>query len=138
MAKIIFSVSVTAIQSTVLEGKTFEAVDAEIGRSLSGRNNDSTWAGNAIADWAAGVHTYKTSDGDTIVGASSDGVWVKHTGFDAADGTTANTANVTLTAGAVVIAILAPGEAVWLPGCNTTITLSDDGTPAQVEYAILT
>jgi len=138
MAEIKFAINVLAIQSTTLEGQTFKAVESDIGRGLSGGDSDATWAGNSVSGWSAGVHTEITSGGGTVVGASSDGVWIKHTGFDFADGTTANTANVILTAGSVQIAKLAPGQAVFLPFCNTTITLSDDGTPAAVEYAVLT
>lgn len=146
MAKIVYSLSVTALQSTTLETKTFEAVESDIGKSLSGGNNALTWAGGAVTDWAAGVHDHKTSDADTIVGNSHDGVWIKHSGYDydgAKDGnidrSSPNTANVTISVGGSVIATLAPGEPVFFPAPGTvTYTLGDDGTPAAVEYAILT
>lgn len=130
----------TPIQTTTLEGKTFEAVDEEVGRSLSASNNALVWAGSAIDDWAAGVNTYKTSDGGSIsVTDGADAVWIKHTGFDYADGTTVNTATVILTVNTKVIGRLEAGEGMILPHPGTiTITLSDDGTPAQVEYGVFT
>jgi len=140
MSKINYKMSVQAIESVSLEGKTKYAFAEEIGRALIGGQDDATWAGNAIAAWTAGVHTVKSSDGSTIECPSSDGVWVKHTGFDFSDGITPNTAEVSVkvSAQSLTIAVLGPGECVFLPRCSTKITLSDNGTAAAVEYAVLT
>ena len=146
MAKLVYSIALTPLQSTTLEGKGFEAVESDIGRSLSGGGNAVTWAGNSVADWTAGVHDHKTSNGGTIAGSGTDGLWIKHTGFkyDAGetgkiDRSTANTDTLDLIAGGVVFAQLKAGEGIFLPLCATTITLDDEeGDPIAVEYAIFT
>lgn len=142
MSRIDWKVSVTPIASIAASGEALsaETLSADVKGTLGGGNSSGTWAGSDIADWAAGVHTAKSSDGGTIVSSASDGIWIKHTGFDAADGTTINTANVTVSvAGPIVIATLGPGEGLFLPSPgDTTFTLGDNGTPAAVQYGIFT
>ena len=151
MARIDYAISVSAIQSTTLEGNTIEAIDAEIGRSLGGGNSSTTWAGSEIAtpNWdngAADHYQSGTSANTFSVGAAADGLWIKHTGFDYDSsatnnlGTTANTALVTVTGATDVICKLKAGEAIFLPQPkNQTITFTDDaGTAAAMEVVVLT
>ena len=151
MARIDYAISVSAIQSTTLEGNTIEAIDAEIGRSLGGGNSSTTWAGSAIAtpNWENGAADhYQSGDSNNTfsVGASADGLWIKHTGFDYDSsatnnlGTTANTRLVTVTGANDVICKLKAGEAIFLPQPkNQTITFTDDaGTAAAMEVVVLT
>ena len=150
MARIDYAISVSAIQSTTLEGNTLEAIDAEIGRSLGGGNSSTTWAGSAIAtpNWengAADHYQSGTSANTFSVGAAADGLWIKHTGFDYDSsatnnlGTTANTRLVTVTGASDVICKLKAGEAIFLPQPkNQTITFSDNGTAAAMEVVVLT
>ena len=150
MARIDYAISVSAIQSTTLEGNTLEAIDAEIGRSLGGGNSSTTWAGSAIAtpNWENGAADHYQS-GDSAntfaVDSGADGLWIKHTGFNYDNSatnkisTTANTALVTVTGANDVICKLKAGEAIFLPQPkNQTITFSDDGTAAAMEVVVLT
>ena len=165
MARIDYAINVTPIHAnTVFEGIVQEAIDSEIGRSLSASKSDSTWddtsaGADDIADWAAGVCTHLTSNGGVItVVAGANGVWIKNTGFnfDAAStgnlGTTINTSTLTLTVtggdisgGNLKLAVLQANQGIFLPtpntggGANMVITLSNSGSTAHaVEHAILT
>ena len=145
MARISYSVNVTGIHSTTLQSQTIEAIDDELGKTLGGGTTDTTWAGSAIADWAAGVHTPKqsrTSSNTVTVGAGADGLWVKNTGTSYADTSIAENATVvTVTGGTDLICKLAAGQAIFLPSPKAqTITFTDDaaGVAVAVEYAVLT
>ena len=150
MARIDYSVSMSAIQSSTLEGQTFEAIDEEIGKSLSGGKSDTTWAGSAIDNWASGTHTHISSNGasgNTItVNAGADGLWIKHTGFkfDSGITTTAETDSeiIVLAIGdAAEVCRLASGQAIFLPSPkNGTWKVKDDtaGQNVAVEVAHLT
>ena len=137
-----WKVSVTPIKVIAAAGEALGAsvLSADIKGSVGGGNSNQTWDGGDIDDWADGVHTHKSSGGGTIAtGSDCNGVFIKHTGFNNSDGTTANTANVTVTIGSVVVATLAAKEAIFLPKpASTTITLGDDGTAAAVQYAVFT
>ena len=150
MARIDYAISVSAIQSTTLEGNTLEAIDAEIGRSLGGGNSSTTWAGSAVAtpNWENGAADHYQS-GDSAnsfaVDSGADGLWIKHTGFNYDNSatnkisTTANTALVTVTGANDIICKLKAGEAIFLPQpLNQTITFSDNGTAAAMEVVVLT
>ena len=149
MARIDYKVSVTPIESTAstADGGPMqtETLSANVRKSLGGGQSDLTWAGNDTTEWNAGVPTCITSGGVTVASSSSDGVWIKHTGFDydasQADnvGTTANTANVIITSSSAITLQLAPGSAVFLPKpSDETWTMSDDGDAAAVEVANFT
>tara|TARA_R100001082_G_C4229168_1_gene102470 strand:+ start:40 stop:489 length:450 start_codon:yes stop_codon:yes gene_type:complete len=149
MARIDYKVSVTPIESTAstADGGPMqtETLSANVRKSLGGGQSDLTWAGNDTTEWNAGVPTCVTSGGGTIASSSSDGVWIKHTGFDydasQADnvGTTVNTANVIITSSSAITLQLAPGSAVFLPKpSDETWTMSDDGDAAAVEVANFT
>jgi len=150
MARIDYAISVSAIQSTTLEGNTLEAIDAEIGRSLGGGNSSTTWAGSAVAtpNWENGAADHYQSDDSAnsfAVDSGADGLWIKHTGFNYDNSatnkisTTANTALVTVTGANDVICKLKAGEAIFLPQPkNQTITFSDNGTAAAMEVVVLT
>jgi len=149
MARIDYKVSVTPIESTASTADggpiQVETLSANIRKTLGGGQGDLTWAGSDTTEWNAGVPTTVTSDGGTVASSSSDGIWIKHTGFDfdggEADnvGTTVNTANLIITSNSAITIQLAPGSAVFLPRpSNETWTMSDDGTPCAVEVANFT
>ena len=149
MARLDFAVSVTPIESTAASADggpvQTETISSNFRKSLGGGNSSKVWAGNDTTEWNAGVPTTITSDGGTIASSSSDGIWIKHTGFDydasQADnvGTTANTANLIITSNSTITIQLAPGSAVFLPKpSDETWTMSDDGTACAVEVANFT
>ena len=149
MARIDYKVSVTPIESTAstADGGPIqtETLSANIRKTLGGGQGNLTWAGNDTTEWNAGVPTTVTSDGGFVSSLSSDGIWIKHTGYDydAAQsdnvGSTANTANLIITTGSAITLQLAPGSAVFLPKpSDETWTMSDDGTPCAVEVANFT
>ena len=149
MARLDFAVSVTPVESTAASADggpvQTETISSNFRKSLGGGNSSKVWAGNDTTEWNAGVPTTVTSAAGTVASSSSDGIWIKHTGFDydAAKtdnvGTTVNTANVIITTGSAITIQLAPGEAVFLPKpSDETWTMSDDGTPAAVETANFT
>tara|TARA_Y100000593_G_C4298828_1_gene332215 strand:- start:1758 stop:2207 length:450 start_codon:yes stop_codon:yes gene_type:complete len=149
MARIDYKVSITPIESTAATADggpvQTETISANFRKSLGGGQSDLTWAGNDTTEWNAGVPTCITSDGGSISSSSSDGIWIKHTGFDFDSGetdnvgSTANTANLTITSSSAITLQLAPGSAIFLPKpSNETWTMSDDGTPCAVEVANLT
>ena len=149
MARLDFAVSVTPVESTAASADggpvQTETISSNFRKSLGGGNSSKVWAGNDTTEWNAGVPTTITSGGGTIASSSSDGIWIKHTGFDydAAKrdivGTTATTDNVIITSSSAITIQLAPGEAVFLPKpSDETWTMSDDGDVAAVEVANFT
>ena len=149
MARLDWSVSVTPVESTAASADggplLTETISANFRKSVGGGNGSGTWNGADTTEWNAGVPTTVTSGGGTVASSSSDGIWIKHTGFDYDSGesdnvgSTANTANVTITTGTAITLTLAPGEAVFLPSpSDETWTMSDDGTAAAVEVANFT
>lgn len=115
-------------------------INPEIGRALGGGKADTTWAGTAPAGWSGGDFTYVTSGGgSTGAFTGADGLWIKHTGFDFADGTTVNAAKLIVSNAAGEICRLSPGGCLFLEDpADATFGFTDDGTACQVEYAILT
>ena len=141
MARIDYSISVTPIQSTTLEGQTLEVVDQEVGRSLGGGNSSLTWAGNDVDAWAGGVYTnIEATTSPTAVGASGDnGVWIKHTGKDFADSSVANTDIVTVKLASTALCTLGSGDCIFIPNPQGTINITGaDDTGPIVEYCKLT
>ena len=140
MARIDYAVSMSAIQSVLHEGQTFEAIEEDIGKSLSGGKSDSTWGG-AVSY----VHKQSRTSTNTVsVGSTVKGLWVKHTGkkYDSGLSTTDEpTTVVTVTGAADVICKLASGQAIFLPvPKQQTVTFTDDagGEAVAVEVAVLT
>ena len=163
MARLDYAVALSAIQSTTFEGNTIEAIESDIGRTLSGAKSDSTWGGT-IGNWSSNNagHLQSRSSGNTIVtDATTDGLWIKHTGFKYNSGlsTTAETTTkvivsrtvthtefntgspidadgaVTLTGGSVNVQIakLESGQAIFLPTPGAaTFVLTDDGVGQAV------
>ena len=150
MARIDWKVSVTPIEQTSAGadggGVQTETISYNFQTTLGGGNSSGTWAGNDTTEWSNAVHTHVGSTNDSaIVTSSSNGLWIKHTGFDydaSQDnnkGTTVNTANVTVKFDDAAICKLAPGEGIFFPDPeDATWKLADDGTEAAVEYAVLT
>jgi hypothetical protein len=142
MARIDYKISVTPIQAaSALEGKTVEAIDAEVGKTVGGGNSSLTWDGNDIDNWAAGVYTYIESvSTDTAVAATGDnGVFIKHTGkaYDSSktnniDNDTANTEAVTVRLASVDMCELGAGDCIFIPTPKGTINIksADDTGPA--------
>jgi len=149
MARIDYSVSVTPIESTAATADggpiQTETLSANVRKSLGGGQSSLSWDGNDTTEWNAGVPTTITSDGGTIVSSTSDGIWIKHTGFDFDSGetdnvgSTANTANLTVSTAGATSVTLAPGSAIFFPApSDETFTMSDNGTPCAVEVANFT
>jgi|TARA_R100000750_G_C2299050_1_gene78029 hypothetical protein len=149
MARIDYKVSVTPVESTAATADggpmQTETISANIRKTLGGGQSSLTWAGSDTTEWNAGVPTTVTSGGGTVASSSSDGIWIKHTGFDydasKADnvGTTVNTANLTISTAGATSVTLAPGSAIFFPApSDETFTMSDDGTPCAVEVANFT
>ena len=115
-------------------------INPEIGKTLGGGKSDTTWNGDAPSMWAAGACTHVSSASGTTGALSAvDGLWIKHTGFDFADGTTVNTAKLIVKTGSTEICRLSPGGCLFLEDpADATFNFDDDGVPCQVEYAILT
>jgi hypothetical protein len=149
MARIDYSVSITPIEtvgdSSDGTGMSSETISANIRRSLGGGQGSLTWAGNDTTEWNAGVPTTVTSGGGSVASSSSDGIWIKHTGFDFDSGetdnvgSTVNTANLIITSSSAITIQLAPGSAIFIPKpSDETWTFSDDGTACAVETANFT
>jgi hypothetical protein len=150
--RIDYAVSVTPIQTnTAFEGVTQEAVDEEIGKTLSGGNSSTTWTGSAVAtpNWESGAADHyqsKTSSNSFAVDSGAEGLWIKHSGFDydatATNniGSTGNDVLVTITGASDIICKLKGGEAIFLPmPLAQTITFTtSSGTAASMEVAVLT
>jgi hypothetical protein len=135
-----------------------EVLSADIKGTIGGGNSNLVWAGNDIAAWdmsnatpASRVHVHVTANATSLATLSTNGIFIKNTGFDFDDtkannvGTTtvAEAAGVTVTitpTGGPVIANLAGGEAIFLPNpADTAFVLGvSSGTdyPA-VQYATL-
>jgi len=97
MARIDYSVSVSAIGSGTVEGQTVERVDQHVNRTLSGGNSSFAWDAANTTDWSsAGVHTHKEAwTTAQTVGASGDNmIWIKHTGKLFDSGTASSTVNI--------------------------------------------
>ena len=163
MARLDYSISVTPIQSASLEGQTIEAIEADIGRGLSASKSDSAWGGTAPT-WSnnnAGHKQSRTSANTIATVATTDGLWIKHTGFKYDSGLTSTaetTTKITISRsithtefnngdGAsasgttnIAIAKLESGQGIFLPtpGAATWV-LTDDaaGQAVAVEYAEL-
>ena len=149
-ARLDYKVSVTPIEQTS-DGAAggpvqVDAISFNFQKTLGGGNSSVAWAGSNSPEWVSGVNTHVSSeDTSTIVTSTSDGLWIKHSGFDydAAQsdnkGSTVNTANLTVKHNNTAITILGPGEGIFIPKpSDTTWKLADDGTPCAVEYAIFT
>ena len=59
MARIDYSISVTAIGTASGEGQTVDVIDQRVNRTLSGGNSSKVWVGTDTTGWStAGVHTH--------------------------------------------------------------------------------
>ena len=165
MARLDYSVSVTPIQSTTFEGQTIEAVEADVGRTLSASTSSSTWTAGTVT-WSsnnAGHKQSRTTANTIATVSTTNGLWIKHTGFKYVSGlstvaeiTTIVTVSRNVTAAefdagagsigngsgtsAIAIVKLRANEAVFLPTTGAaTWVLTDDagGQAVAVEYAEL-
>lgn len=162
MARIDWGVSITPVEATTSGADggpvQVDAISYNFKAALSAGNNSGTWAGNDSTEWSNGVLTHISSGGGTIsVAAGSDAVWVKNTGFAYDTNITGNKGTATTTSNLLIVVTggdisggnfdlckLAPGEGILLPQMNVggggaaTLTMSDDGDPHAVEYAVFT
>lgn len=146
MARIDYAISVSAIQSTSLEGNTIEAIDAEIGRSLGGGNSSLTWDGSDINAWDGGVMTHieATTTPTQVAASGDDGVWIKHTGLEHVTasphlGTAANNDAVTIKLASASLCTLNSGDCIFIPKPLGAINVvGADNTGPAIEYAKLT
>lgn len=145
-----WKVSVTPVKETASGaeggGVQTEVISYDFQTTLGGGNSSQAWDGTNTAAWANAVCTHVSSeDVSSIVTSGSDGLWIKHTGFDydagASDnkGSTANTDNLTVKMDDAIVCILGPGEGIFLPKpADATWKLADDGVVCAVEYAVFT
>ena len=167
MARIDYSISVTAIGTASGEGQTVDVIDQRVNRTLSGGNSSKVWVGTDTTGWStAGVPTHVEAIATpAAVGADGDNmIWIKHTGkqFDSGaasstDRTTTVVVYVAVThtlfnagsdgsdAGAgtanIAIAELEAGESMVIPEAQLGILVGSaesTGTAPAVEYAKLT
>ena len=164
MARLDYSVSVTPIQSTTFEGQTIEAVEADVGRTLSASTSSSTWTAGTVT-WSsnnAGHKQSRTTANTIATVSTTNGLWIKHTGFKYVSGlstvaetTTIVTVSRSVTAAEwiagggtnagntvtnVQVAKLRANEGVFIPTTGVaTWVLTDDagGQAVAVEYAEL-
>ena len=164
MARLDYSVSVTPVQSTSFEGQTIEAVEADVGRTLSASTASSTWTAGTVT-WSsnnAGHKQSRTTANTIATVSTTNGLWIKHTGFKyvsglstvaeittivtvsrmvtAAEWIAGGGTNAGNTATAVQVAKLRANEGVFIPTTGVaTWTLTDDagGQAVAVEYAEL-
>ena len=143
MARIDYSVSMSAIQSGTVETVTFEAIEADIGKALSGGKSTTVWAG--ASNGYTHISSAAASGTDIVVGADADGLWLKHTGFkyDSGLSTTAEEDSEVIVyaiGGSVEVCRLAAGQAIFLPVPKEgTWKIKDDtgGEIVAVELAVL-
>ena len=144
-----WKVSVTPVKQTASGaeggGVQTDVISYDFQTTLGGGNSSQTWAGSNTAAWANATCTHVSSeDESTIVTSTSDGLWIKHSGFDyEASGdnksTTANTDNLIVKIGDTEICRLGPGEGIFFPDpADATWKLADTGVPMAVEYAVFT
>tara|TARA_Y100001973_G_scaffold28904_2_gene43589 strand:+ start:7159 stop:7590 length:432 start_codon:yes stop_codon:yes gene_type:complete len=143
MARIDWKVSVTPVEEVGEDaaggGVKTEVISYNFKKTLGGGNSSQAWDGNDSGEWVNGVNTYVSSEGTTGAISGAQGLWVKHTGFDFADNSNPNTANLTISTASTAICTLGPNEGIFLPKiADATYNFSDDGTPCAVEYAIFT
>lgn len=150
MARLDWKVSVTPIEQTAAGadggGVQTDVISYNFQTTLGGGNSSQAWAGNDSSEWSNSVCTHVSSeDTSTIVTSSSDGLWIKHSGYnyDAAQadnkGITANTDNLIVKIGTVTICVLGPGQGIFFPKpADATWQLADSGDPMAVEYAVFT
>jgi len=158
MARIDYRISVTPIQAAAaLEGKTVEAIEADVGKSVGGGNSSLAWAatdvggGITILNWDEGTYTYQNQT-DTVPFAAAasgdDGVFIRHTGkkYDASktnniDLDTANIEVVTLKLATTAICTLGAGDCIFIPNLLGVINIhghADDEAVPAIEVVKLT
>tara|TARA_R110000823_G_scaffold214153_1_gene344007 strand:+ start:2713 stop:3240 length:528 start_codon:yes stop_codon:yes gene_type:complete len=140
MARLDYSISVTPIQSASLEGQTIEAIEADIGRGLSASKSDSAWGGTAPT-WSnnnAGHKQSRTSANTIATVATTDGLWIKHTGFKYDSGLTSTAETTTkITISRTVTLVEINATATLNAAGNGEITLSGPAAGLNVQIAVL-
>lgn len=135
------AISVTPIQTnTAFEGIVQEAIEADIGRSLSGSKSDSVWTGTAPT-WSSSdaLHKQSRTSSNTIATvAGTDGLWIKHTGFKYDSGltTTAETTTKIIISRTVTLAEINATTTLNAAG-DGEITLSGPAAGLNVQIATL-
>ena len=156
MSRIDWKLSVTPVASNTAstEGLATETVSSGIKGTVGGGNSSGTWAGNDIGEFALGVCTHVSSASVSVTTSSTNGVFIKNTGFDYdATVTTGNNINrgsttvaedadetVNVTVNTKVIAQLKGGEAIFLPSPADSVAITapaSGSNPIAVQVATL-
>jgi hypothetical protein len=151
-ARIDYKISVTPIQDTSFEGKTIEAIDEEVGKTVGGGNSSLVWAGGAIDNWADGKITAYKEASTTAVPLTSDldnGVFIRHTGklYDSTktqsiDSATDNIVQVQVLLASVELCKLEKNECIFIPSLSGVINIKSaittGGVCPAVEALVLT
>ena len=158
-----WKLSVTPIigLADVTEGASgAEVLSADIKGTVGGGNSSGTWAGSNVSEFDAGKCTHVSSASVSVTTSSTNGVFIKNSGFDYdATVTTGNninrgtttvaedaseTVNVTIgatdPAAGLIIAKLKGGECIYLssPADGVVITAPASGSnPIAVQVATL-
>ena len=155
--RIDYKLSVTPIigLADVTEGASgAEVLSADIKGTIGGGNSSATWAGSDIAEFDDGVCTHVSSASVSITTSSTNGVFIKNSGFDFDSGVTtgsninrgtttvAEDANetVNVTVESKVIAKLKGGECIFLPSPADSVAITapaSGSNPIAVQVATL-
>jgi len=151
-ARIDYKISVTPIQDTSFEGKTIEAIDAEVGKTVGGGNASLVWNGAAIDNWAHGkimAHKEASTTPVALTADADNGVFIRHTGklYDSTktqsiDRETDNAVQVQVLLAAVELCKLEKNECIFIPSVSGVINIesavTSGGVCPAVEALVLT
>jgi len=135
------AISVTPIQiNSAFEGIVQEAIEADIGRSLSGSKPDSVWTGTAPT-WSSSdaLHKQSRTSSNTIATvAGTDGLWIKHTGFKYDSGLSTTVESTTKVIVSRTVTLVEINASVTLNAAGgAEITLSGPAAGINVQVAKL-
>ena len=146
MARIDYAINVTPIQvNSAFEGIVQEAIEADIGRSLSASKSNSVWTG-AAPTWSnnAAGHKQSRATANTIATVAgsvpdrTDGLWIKHTGFKYDSGlTTIKETTTKVIVSRTVTLVEINATATLNASGNGEITLSGPAEGLNVQIALL-
>ena len=155
--RIDWKLSVTPIVGLAATGEAAagaEVLSSDIKDTVGGGNSSGTWAGTDVENFNLGVCTHISSASVSIVTSSTNGVFIKNSGFDydalVTEGNNINRGTTTVaedagdtvnvTVEAKIIAKLNGGECVYLssPADAVTITAPSSDNAIAVQVAELT
>ena len=125
-----YAVSVTPVENVEDTSGTrlIPAIDNAVNKTLGGGG---TISSGVITGYTSGSPNYTGSS----ISPGGDSVFIKNSGLTMADTTVKTTDPVSLSVGGIVIAILQTGEAIFLPKCSATITLSTSTVALEYIYS---